>query len=114
MLTQRPAEIRSFDLDAGAIRLEFFAHPRLIRPRIVVEFVEQSPARKTAVQRRGLARRKASPSTPPRCCSAASRGTSPLEAISERTGIPPASMYHYFADRHQVEVELCRAICAIS
>ncbi|WP_433730198.1 hypothetical protein ACQP0C_02635 [Nocardia sp. CA-129566] len=29
MLTQRAAKIRSFDLDAGAIRLEFFERPRL-------------------------------------------------------------------------------------
>ncbi|MFF8380667.1 TetR/AcrR family transcriptional regulator [Streptomyces sp. NPDC015661] len=29
-----------------------------------------------------------------------------LKAIGERAGIPVASMYHYFPDRHQVDVEL--------
>ncbi|MFE3055380.1 TetR/AcrR family transcriptional regulator [Nocardia sp. NPDC059239] len=31
-----------------------------------------------------------------------------LKAIGERTGIPVASVYHYFADRHQVETELAQ------
>lgn len=29
-----------------------------------------------------------------------------LKAISDRAGIPIASVYHYFADRHQVDAEL--------
>ncbi|TGN84995.1 TetR/AcrR family transcriptional regulator [Streptomyces griseoluteus] len=29
-----------------------------------------------------------------------------LKAIGERAGIPTASMYHYFPDRHQVDAEL--------
>ncbi|MFF9853945.1 TetR/AcrR family transcriptional regulator [Streptomyces litmocidini] len=29
-----------------------------------------------------------------------------LKAIGERAGIPVASMYHYFSDRHQVDAEL--------
>ncbi|MFI6573236.1 TetR/AcrR family transcriptional regulator [Nocardia fluminea] len=31
-----------------------------------------------------------------------------LKAIGERTGIPQASIYHYFGDRNQVDVELAR------
>ncbi|MFE5592079.1 TetR/AcrR family transcriptional regulator [Streptomyces sp. NPDC056549] len=31
-----------------------------------------------------------------------------LKAIGERAGIPVASMYHYFSDRHQVDAELLR------
>ncbi|MCP2288893.1 transcriptional regulator, TetR family [Nocardia amikacinitolerans] len=31
-----------------------------------------------------------------------------LKAIGERAGIPIASVYHYFADRHQVDAELVR------
>ncbi|KAB7846197.1 TetR/AcrR family transcriptional regulator [Streptomyces mobaraensis] len=31
-----------------------------------------------------------------------------LKAIGERAGIPAASMYHYFADRYQVDAELLR------
>lgn len=31
-----------------------------------------------------------------------------LKAIGERAGIPTASVYHYFADRHQVDTELLR------
>lgn len=31
-----------------------------------------------------------------------------LKAVSERAGIPIASMYHYFSDRHQVDAELLR------
>ncbi len=29
-----------------------------------------------------------------------------LKAVGERAGIPIASMYHYFSDRHQVDAEL--------
>ncbi|MDQ4117156.1 MAG: TetR/AcrR family transcriptional regulator [Actinomycetota bacterium] len=31
-----------------------------------------------------------------------------LKAAGERAGIPTASVYHYFADRHQVDAELIR------
>ncbi|MFJ8128477.1 TetR/AcrR family transcriptional regulator [Streptomyces hydrogenans] len=31
-----------------------------------------------------------------------------LKAVGERAGIPVASMYHYFPDRHQVDAELLR------
>ncbi|WP_431962394.1 TetR/AcrR family transcriptional regulator [Nocardia sp. bgisy134] len=31
-----------------------------------------------------------------------------LKAIGERAGIPIASVYHYFADRHQVDAELAQ------
>ncbi|MFD9906706.1 TetR family transcriptional regulator, partial [Streptomyces sp. NPDC059063] len=31
-----------------------------------------------------------------------------LKAIGQRAGIPTASVYHYFSDRHQVEAELLR------
>ncbi|WP_433682083.1 TetR/AcrR family transcriptional regulator [Nocardia sp. CA-119907] len=72
----------------------------------MVEFVEQSSARKTAVQRRGLARRKAILDAAEELLGAEGYESATLKAISDRTGIPPASMYHYFADRHQVEVEL--------
>ncbi|MFJ7905722.1 TetR/AcrR family transcriptional regulator [Kitasatospora sp. NPDC096204] len=31
-----------------------------------------------------------------------------LKAIGERAGIPTASVYHYFSDRHEVDTELMR------
>ncbi|MFD9903035.1 TetR/AcrR family transcriptional regulator [Streptomyces sp. NPDC059063] len=31
-----------------------------------------------------------------------------LKAIGQRAGVPTASVYHYFSDRHQVEAELLR------
>lgn len=31
-----------------------------------------------------------------------------LKAVGERAGVPTASVYHYFADRHQVDAELLR------
>lgn len=31
-----------------------------------------------------------------------------LKAIGERAGIPTASLYHYFADRHEVDAELAQ------
>lgn len=33
---------------------------------------------------------------------------STLKAIGERAGIPTASVYHYFSDRHQVDAEILR------
>ncbi|WP_244882710.1 TetR/AcrR family transcriptional regulator [Gordonia desulfuricans] len=62
-------------------------------------------ARSAGVQRRGVERVQA-------ILDAASEllldgyEAATLKAIAERTGIPVASIYHYFADRHQIDVEL--------
>ncbi|MFF8567359.1 TetR/AcrR family transcriptional regulator [Streptomyces albidoflavus] len=34
-----------------------------------------------------------------------------LKAVGERAGIPIASLYHYFPDRHQVDAELLQRHC---
>jgi hypothetical protein len=37
-----------------------------------------------------------------------------LKAIGEQAGIPTASVYHYFSDRHRVDAEFCGVICTNS
>lgn len=69
--------------------------------------VRQAPARPDAVlQRRGVARVQAILDAAEELLAEAGYDAATLKAISERTGIPVASIYHYFADRHQVDAAL--------
>lgn len=69
--------------------------------------VYQAPARPGAVlQRRGVARVRAILDAAEEILAEAGYDAATLKAISERTGIPPASVYHYFADRSQVDTAL--------
>jgi AcrR family transcriptional regulator len=73
----------------------------------VIESVEQ-PAAAPAVQRRGVARRKAILEAAEALLTEEGYDAATLKAIGDRAGIPIASMYHYFSDRHQVEIELLK------
>ena len=71
---------------------------------------ENQPAptssRPPVVQRRGLERVQAIlDAAEELLCEQGYEGAT-LKAIGERAGIPTASLYHYFADRHQVDAEL--------
>ncbi|MER5390882.1 TetR/AcrR family transcriptional regulator [Saccharopolyspora sp. NPDC002686] len=67
----------------------------------------QAPARPTAVlQRRGAERVQAILDAAEALLGEQGYGAATLKAIGERAGIPTASVYHYFADRHQVDAEL--------
>ncbi|GAB2738724.1 TetR/AcrR family transcriptional regulator [Salinifilum aidingensis] len=69
--------------------------------------VHQAPARPGAVlQRRGVVRVQAILNAAEEILAEEGYEAATLKAISERTGIPIASVYHYFADRHQVDAEL--------
>lgn len=69
--------------------------------------VRQAPARPTAVlQRRGVARVNAILDAAEELLAEQGYEAATLKAISDRTGIPAASVYHYFADRHQVDTAL--------
>lgn len=71
--------------------------------------LEQAPARPEAVlQRRGVARVNAILDTAEQLLEERGYDGATLKAISERTGIPAASVYHYFADRYQVDAALMR------
>ncbi|MFE5913536.1 TetR/AcrR family transcriptional regulator [Streptomyces wedmorensis] len=59
-----------------------------------------------AVQRRGRERRRAILDAAEALLAEEGYEAATLKAIGERAGIPIASVYHYFSDRHQVEVEL--------
>ncbi|MEV7566408.1 TetR/AcrR family transcriptional regulator [Streptomyces tanashiensis] len=65
----------------------------------------QAPAR-PAVQRRGVERRRAILDAAEALLGEQGYEAASLKAIGERAGIPVASMYHYFSDRHQVDAEL--------
>ncbi|NBE50185.1 TetR family transcriptional regulator [Streptomyces sp. YC537] len=64
--------------------------------------------RTSGVQRRGQERRKAIIDAAESLLAEQGYEAATLKAIGERAGIPTASMYHYFPDRHQVEAELLR------
>jgi AcrR family transcriptional regulator len=70
------------------------------------EAVRPAGARTTVVQRRGIERVQAIVDAAETLLSEQGYEAATLKAIGERAGIPTASLYHYFADRHQVEVEL--------
>ncbi|MFC8507657.1 TetR/AcrR family transcriptional regulator [Streptomyces sp. NPDC057411] len=59
-----------------------------------------------AAQRRGLERRKAILDAAEALLAEQGYEAATLKATGERAGIPIASMYHYFADRYQVDAEL--------
>jgi AcrR family transcriptional regulator len=70
--------------------------------------VRQAPARSTVVQRRGVERVQAILDAAETLLAEQGYAAATLKAIGEQAGIPTASLYHYFADRGQVDAELVR------
>ncbi|WP_372404725.1 TetR/AcrR family transcriptional regulator [Streptomyces luteireticuli] len=68
----------------------------------------RTPARRAAVQRRGVERRRAILDAAEALLGEQGYAAATLKAIGERADIPTASVYHYFSDRHQVDAELMR------
>lgn len=68
----------------------------------------RSPARSTRAQRRGIERVKAILDAAEVLLGSQGYEAATLKAIGERAGIPTASVYHYFADRYEVETELAQ------
>ncbi|MFF8374254.1 TetR/AcrR family transcriptional regulator [Streptomyces lydicus] len=66
----------------------------------------QPPSRPAVVQRRGKERRQAILDAAEALLGEQGYEAATLKAIGERAGIPTASMYHYFPDRHKVDAEL--------
>lgn len=67
----------------------------------------QAPARPAAVlQRRGVERVQAILDAAEALLGEQGYQAATLKTIGERAGIPTASVYHYFADRHQVDAAL--------
>ncbi|MEU6878476.1 TetR/AcrR family transcriptional regulator [Streptomyces sp. NPDC046712] len=66
------------------------------------------PTRPTVVQRRGKERRRAILDAAAALLGEQGYEAATLKAVGERAGIPTASMYHYFPDRHQVDAELLK------
>lgn len=58
------------------------------------------------VQRRGVERRRALIEAAEGLLAEQGYEAATLKAVGDRAGIPVASVYHYFADRYQVEAEL--------
>ena len=82
----------------------------LIRFRIVFEkqLMSHAPARPAVVQRRGVERVQAILDAAETLLAEEGYEGATLKAIGERASIPTASLYHYFADRYQVDAELVR------
>jgi len=70
------------------------------------ESLRKAPTRPAVVQRRGVERVQAILNAAETLLGEDGYEAATLKAIGERAGIPTASLYHYFADRHQVEAEL--------
>ncbi|MGW6726117.1 TetR/AcrR family transcriptional regulator [Nocardia sp. NPDC055029] len=70
--------------------------------------VPKASARPAPVQRRGVERVQAILEAAEALLREQGYEAATLKAIAERTGIPLASIYHYFADRNHVDVELAR------
>lgn len=69
----------------------------------------RAPARPDAVlQRRGVRRMQSLLDAAERILEEDGYEAATLKAIGERAGIPTASVYHYFADRHQIDEALIR------
>ncbi|MCP2319259.1 transcriptional regulator, TetR family [Nocardia amikacinitolerans] len=68
----------------------------------------RTSARPAPVQRRGIERVHAILDAAETLLGEQGYEAATLKAIGERAGIPIASVYHYFADRHQVDAELVR------
>ncbi|RMI30223.1 TetR/AcrR family transcriptional regulator [Nocardia stercoris] len=67
----------------------------------------QAPARPDAtLQRRGVERVQAILDAAEAILGEDGYEAATLKAVGERAGIPTASVYHYFADRHQVDTQL--------
>jgi AcrR family transcriptional regulator len=64
--------------------------------------------RATLVQRRGVERVQAILDSADTLLAEQGYAAATLKAIGEHAGIPTASLYHYFADRSQVDTELLR------
>lgn len=80
---------------------------RLLRSRIVFDNASAAaPTRTQVVQRRGIERVQAIVDAAATLLAEQGYEAATLKAIGERAGIPTASLYHYFSDRHQVEAEL--------
>ncbi|ORA11593.1 TetR/AcrR family transcriptional regulator [Mycobacterium asiaticum] len=65
-------------------------------------------SRRPVVQRRGRERVQAILDAASALLSEQGYEAATLKAAGERAGIPTASLYHYFSDRHQVDAELAR------
>ncbi|MCX8559413.1 TetR/AcrR family transcriptional regulator [Mycolicibacterium mucogenicum] len=71
-------------------------------------FDNGTPALPTAVQRRGIERVQAILDAAEALLTEQGYEAATLKAIGERAGIPTASLYHYFPDRHQVDAALAQ------
>ncbi len=80
--------------------------PGLIGSRIV--FDNGTPALPAVVQRRGIERVQAILDAAAALLTEQGYEAATLKAIGERAGIPTASLYHYFPDRHQVDAALAQ------
>jgi AcrR family transcriptional regulator len=74
---------------------------------------ENQPTRRgasqpAAVQRRGIERVQAILDAAESLLAEQGYAAATLKAVGERAGIPTASLYHYFADRRQVDAQLVR------
>lgn len=67
---------------------------------------QQAPSTPGRAQRRGVERRRAILDAAEEILCEQGYAAATLKAVGERAGIPTASMYHYFSDRHEVETEL--------
>ncbi|PVB31394.1 TetR/AcrR family transcriptional regulator [Mycobacteroides abscessus] len=76
-----------------------------VRFRVVAENKTAS-TRSTLVQRRGIERTQAILDAAEELHGRHGYAAATLKAIGERAGIPTASLYHYFADRHRVDAAL--------
>lgn len=71
-------------------------------------FDNQASALPTVVQRRGIERVQAILDAASALLAEQGYDAATLKAVGERAGIPTASMYHYFPDRHQVDAALAQ------
>ncbi|MUL64472.1 hypothetical protein BOO86_08365 [Mycobacterium sp. CBMA 234] len=65
---------------------------------------------RTAVQRRSIERTQAILDSAETLLAEQGYAAATIKAIGEHAGIPTASLYHYFADRSQVDAELSRLV----
>jgi AcrR family transcriptional regulator len=70
--------------------------------------VRHAAPRSAVVQRRGVERVQAILDAAEKLLAEQGYAAATLKAIGEKADIPTASLYHYFADRHQVDAELVR------
>ncbi|MFG2333089.1 TetR/AcrR family transcriptional regulator [Streptomyces sp. NPDC048604] len=68
----------------------------------------EGAGRPATVQRRRLEREKAILDAAEKLLAEQGYEAATLKGIGERAGIPTASVYHYYADRHEVDAELVR------